>query len=60
MEQLMKKAITNFKKMKLGEIRNVYVWESTGYKGRITSATFNIEYIDKNENYQSVVINEVK
>ena len=46
--------------MKLGEIRNVYVWESTGYKGRITSATFNIEYIDKNENYQSVVINEVK
>ena len=55
MEQLMKKAITEFKKMKLGEIRNVYAWEWNS-----TRATFNIEYVDKNGNYQSVVVNVSK
>ena len=55
MENLMIKAIRDFKKMKLGEIRNVYAWEWSPQK-----ATFNIEYVDKNGDYQSIVLSVSK
>lgn len=55
MEKLMIKAIKDFKKMKLGEIRNIYAWSWSPQK-----ATFNIEYVDKKGDYQSIVINEMK
>ena len=55
MENLMIKAIRDFKKMKLGEIRNIYTWS---WSPQI--ATFNVEYVDKNGDYQSIVISEMK
>ena len=55
MENLMIKAIRDFKKMKLGEIRNVYIWSWSS-----NIATFNVEYVDKNGDYQSIVISEMK
>lgn len=60
MENLMIKAIRDFKKMELGKIRNIYIWYYCGEKNKVISATFNIEYVDKNGDYQSIVISEMK
>lgn len=54
------KAIKDFKKMKLGEIRNIYVWDCCGEKNKVISATFNIEYVDKNGDYKNIVLSVSK
>ena len=57
MEQLMKKAITEFKKLRKGEIRTVAVHEASYCNGKPDSALFFIEYaVEPEADYESVYI----
>ena len=55
METAMIKAIREFKKMNIGEIRTVAIWESSGMGNKIDYAMFHVEYceVDGGE-YKSV------
>lgn len=57
MENLMIKAIKEFKKMKKGEIRTICVYEATGIGKKTINALFHIEYVETPEGaYQSIDI----
>lgn len=60
MEELMVIAIRQFKREhKNSEIRTCAVWESAGFRGKIVSAMFHIEYVDIDDlegEYKSVDI----
>lgn len=57
MEQLMKKAITEFKKLKVGEIRTVAVHEASHKQNKCTNALFYIEYVSSLEaEYEHIYI----
>lgn len=58
MEEMMVKAIRQFRKEhSKAEIRTCAVWESCGYKNKITYASFHIEYVeDFGGEYKSVDI----
>lgn len=57
MEQLMKKAITEFKKLRKGEIRTVALHEASYFKNKPDYALFYIEYAPTREaEYESVYV----
>ena len=57
MEELMIKAIRQFKREHRDcQIRNVHCWEYSTKRGVIDYALFNIEYVDKDGDYEEVNI----
>lgn len=61
MEELMVKAIRQFKREhKDCEIRSCSAWEFTGNKGKVTSALFNIEYVEESCGYYKEIQYYVK